>query len=422
MRGLWTSLAALVLGAALLSTAGCSQAEPVPGDADFDPLSQSSAAESVVRTARLAGYDSMASGLDKDRAFVLLGLPALNSAADVEIAWQTGVAALASSYPSADEYLVRIATDRDMLEVIAQGDEAREAVEADDPVALRAASSFVYLGESVGGWNLPAEVYDATYDKVLHYLDQKNRSNGLAGEEGLLIPQADELSSAAVDARESVPGVPAVEASADAGRVWAQRTTDLLVASQAEGTQELGDALYGMSASRESVSRAREWFHIASAVESDVAYGSVLGLVSDYAPLTRESEVTEGPQADAILVAYGDRSAPSSARVVDEFDRVPSADTDGSGESDVLPDHVMEANGGDGAVIAYVVPSGTQVVDADEWLAYDRPDGTRFWLAGEDGLVALTDGSLIGWAFERSEAALVDALNVGSWLEVFPTR
>lgn len=412
----------VLLGMALTLITGCASAEVVPGDPEFDPLAQSSPAEMVARSLRLAGFEEMVVWLDGNQANAWVRIPAVNSAADVELAWQTAAASLAVAYPSAGEYAISIATDRDVLDITAPGDGVRTAVERDDPWALREAAEFSYV-VSAESDELPGNAYDASGDTV-HYLDQKNRSNGLLGDGSLLIEQADELGMAAEDAREAVPGVPAVPADADAGAVWAERTEALLDESGAQGAQELASLLFaqGTSATRESVSQTREWFHIASAVESDASYGSVLGLVADYTELTRDNAVTDGPQAHAVLVAFRDRSAPSSARVVTEFERMPTADTDGTGEADLLPDHVIEANGGAGAVIAYVQPSGTQVVETDVWLAYDRADGTRFWLAGEAGEVALTDGSVIGWAFERSEAALVDEMDVGARLGVFPTR
>jgi len=425
MRQMRTSFLLLltILAFALVLT-GCGGDEPVPGGEGFDPLAVSGPSETVARAMRLAGFEEAIVGNDRSAATVWLRVPEVNSAADVELAWQAGVASLAAAYPSAKQYVVQIASDTDLLEVRVDGGVARDAIESDDAAALHEEADFIYLGRDASPSSLPQGSYDATDEEIINYLDTKNRVNGLVGDEGLMTPQAEELLAAAESARIAVPGIPAVEPGGDAGLVWSARAVALLGISDVEGARDLIDELReaGGGMTREDVQAAREWFHVVSAVEGGQSYGSVLAAAHGTGLIAGDGEVAEGPGAEAILVAIRDRSAPPAARAIELFERAESADTSGTGEAGQLPDITIAANGGESAVIAYLTSDSAQVVETDVWLAYDREDSTRFWLAGEDGVVALTDGSVRGWVFNRDQAALVSADDVGRWFEVFPTR
>lgn len=156
-RRIWLTLAivAVLLGGALwLYGRG---GGPLPASwsflspAEFDALAPSGPAETVLRTVRLAGFERAAVGEAGGVAVLRLEMPGVSSAVDAEIGWQIGFAALSVGYADASEYVVQLFEgDRGLLEVSADGAAAREAVEADDPAALREASRFTYLREADG--------------------------------------------------------------------------------------------------------------------------------------------------------------------------------------------------------------------------------------------------------------------------------
>lgn len=423
MLAVRTSLALLLL-VLLVALLGCDSPEAVPGDEAFDPLAASGPSETVARAMRLGGFEQAIVGEAGGTATVWIRVPSIDSAADVELAWQAGVASLVAAYPSAKEYVVQIASEADLLEVRVNGVAARDVVEDDDADDLKSDAEFAYLGAGSDPSSLPSGSYDATPEEIVNYLDTKNRVNGLVGPEGLATAEAAELLGGAESARASVPGVPAIKAGEDAGLTWSARSLSLLDGSEVAGAAglrgESESAAAGMS--REQVQAAREWFHVVSAVEASTSYGSVLSAAHATGLAAGDSEVSDEDGQDAILVAIRDRDAPQSAKSVTKFERVESADTSGTGEADQLPDRVIAANGGESAVIAYMVEDGSRVVETEAWLAYDRADDTRYWLAGEDAETAFTDASLHGWVYQSSRAALVDANDVGLWLGVFPTR
>ena len=116
-------------------------------------LAASSPAEQTLRTLRLAGIDRAVVGETKGIATARVEIPAVTSAADVEIAWQTAVAALSQSYPRARVYDVQLfgpdATA--LVQLTFPGSEARSDVTANDPAALRRIATIRYLSEQGGG-------------------------------------------------------------------------------------------------------------------------------------------------------------------------------------------------------------------------------------------------------------------------------
>lgn len=142
-------IALVVLGASFYARGG----GPVPSWFPFqsrlgDPLSASGPAETALRTVRLAGFERAVVGNGDGTAVMRLELPQVSSAADVEIAWQTGFAALAAAYPGDDRYAVQVFDgSRSLVEVRGKGRAIRAAVEADDGDALRDAVEFVFLSE-----------------------------------------------------------------------------------------------------------------------------------------------------------------------------------------------------------------------------------------------------------------------------------
>lgn len=121
-----------------------------PGtDAVFGP---SSPAESVLRTLRLAGYQRAAVGDEKGTVVVRVEAPAVSTSADVQLTWQTAMAAVSSAYPSADTLVVQVFVPaQPLLQVSAPAEAVRAAVSTDDAARLRAACSMRYLSELTGG-------------------------------------------------------------------------------------------------------------------------------------------------------------------------------------------------------------------------------------------------------------------------------
>lgn len=143
------AIALVVLGAFLYARGG----GPVPHWFPFraslgDPLASSSPAETALRTVRLAGFERAVVGESDGIAVVRLEMQQVSSAADVEIAWQTGFGALVTSYSGADRYVVQVFDGaRPLVEVGGDGAAVRRAVDDDDGDALRAAVEFVFLSE-----------------------------------------------------------------------------------------------------------------------------------------------------------------------------------------------------------------------------------------------------------------------------------
>lgn len=114
-----------------------------------DPLAASSPEEAALRTIRLAGYERAVVGESGGTAVLRLELPAVTSAADAELAWQSGFAALSGAYPRARSYVVQLFSPgaEPLLEVEVPGDAVRAAVRDDDAAALRKAAGFRHLVE-----------------------------------------------------------------------------------------------------------------------------------------------------------------------------------------------------------------------------------------------------------------------------------
>ncbi len=128
---------------------------PVPRVLSFlspsagDLLSPSGPEETVLRTLRLAGIERAAVGIERGTAAVRIEAPVVSSAADIEIVWQTGMAALAHAYPRASGYVVQVFADGSgFVEVSAEdGDSVRTAVGVGDGAALREIVAVTLLPE-----------------------------------------------------------------------------------------------------------------------------------------------------------------------------------------------------------------------------------------------------------------------------------
>ena len=213
----------------------------------FDPLAPSSPVEAVQRTARLAGFETVTAGEDGGIASVRLTLPAVSSAADVEIAWQTGFAALVVAFPQAREYVVRIQDEQQaLLELRGDVDMVRTAVAVDDARALLDSAEKAYARY------LPADRQPRTDPIGVQpgeYLDAKNRAAGLLGDEGPTVTAAADLVDAVESARAAVPGIPAPPADTDAGVAWAAEALALVrEQTDVEGAAELAADLAAVEA------------------------------------------------------------------------------------------------------------------------------------------------------------------------------
>lgn len=440
----------------------------------LDPLGASSPEEQVLRSMRLAGIDHALAGEQGGHAVVRLELPAVNSAPDLELAWQAGIASLAVAYPSADEYVVQVFLDSvGLLEVSATGADGRaaadgEALARDDlrfaylttaadlagaraidegapsaPSRESTPSALGYVLRGIAGnpWHppvqvpagfgtqaqalaqarppsatsLPPAIVSVGLDLPAGYLDAKNRAAGFVREDGQLSGTAAELVSLAEEARSNAPGIPALAAGTDPARFWAETVAGLLANSRpgVDGADDMLQALAD-TATPESdprkVSLVRAVAMTVMAVESD-GFGDNVAAFADLSQEVADVPLPAGPAADAVLVAACCIRAPEDAKQVVLFERVESLDRD----PDALEDSVGDAlPAWDGASFTYGAPDAPVTVAPELWLGYRRADGREYLLAGANGPVALTDASLTGWAYEMPRIAIVDAADVGS--------
>ncbi len=374
------------------------------------------AAETVLRTSRLAGYLAAEVGADRSEAVVALRLPSANSAADIELAWQTGMAILSEAYPKARSYRVVVGTeDVALLSVTARRRDAREAVEQDDPAALKAAATFRLLahvsdqGELVPAGGVGTQTRESE-------LDSANRATGLTTPSGPTVKDAGALKDAWRRGYEAAPGVATPsEGGEAAARYAADRIERALSGASVDGATALEGLVPGLVAGQDAW-LLRQWAATAEAVAAEEALPSVLALT---AAATRE--VGDGVRRNGGPGKYGRQQDGS----VLEFERVDDLDVAGT----------VDGTGVVPATLArYGVPRDARIglmwrpndssplvfAGADEWRAFRAPDGAVYWMAGERGDVALTETSLRGWAYETPSATLVDAKDVTREYGTYP--
>lgn len=444
-RPVW--LASLVLGAVLAGILVFHALTDAGG-----PLEPSGPEETVLRVLRLAGMERAAIGVADDTAVLRLDVPTIISPPDVEIAWQTGLAALAEVYPDAEWYTMQLFTDAaPLVELRAAGTDVRAAVDADDPAALRAAIDPRYIARSgeetgpaeasedvarvvpepelavaqsllgatpEGAMPLPAGAVATDVHLAGGYLDAKNRAAGLLGDEG---PSgtAVALSRAAAAARRSAPPVAAPAPGESVVARYIERLGAAIGAPAAGGTDGLraeAEALAGRG-DRDAIARLRALVICAEALDGG---GGAAGMVRGSAELTRQvaaAPLEPGAMSDAVLAAADTDDAPRDAVDVRAFERTPERDV-GSGVSaggTELPAVVLRlhARTGTPPVLGWATPAGGQTAAPGSWQAFRRADGSMYWLAGDDGIAALTDASVLGWAFSARRAAVVDAARCG---------
>lgn len=447
---------------------------------EADPLADSTPAEVALRAMRLAGFDRAVAGDSGGTAVLRIAIPDVASAAELEIAWQAAVGALFAAYPDNDRYVVQLfgPIAMPLLELRFEDARAvRAAVEADDPGALRAAAGFTYLGPGeqpsgprvvgkpgvldyiltgLSGTSLPetlllpSELADSAGALVqsapvgamtlprnaeavdIHVsgaqLDAENRAAGLLSEDGPTAQGSDVAGPAAARMRRAVPGLPAVAPDASAADAWRDRAVSALERTpDIAGAGSLRERIGGVTDDGRGLTTVemRTWYHVATAVGS-AAYGSVLVGAAGVATVVATSRLEGDAARDAVLAAAGSDAAPDGAKVVHEFTRDASLDASASPDGDTVVAATLATSGDErGGVpgLRYETSEGGFAIEAPAtWLAYRRPDGRIFWLAGEAGERALTDSSLIGWAHTARRSSLVNANDCGRVLAVYPTE
>lgn len=446
-----------------------------------DPLAPSDASEQALRMLRLAGVEDAVVGEERGTAIVRVQVPAVSSAADVEVAWQVAVTALAEAYPRAGTYTVQLFGPGalPLVEYTAGGRDVRRAIDADDPAKLRGAADVRSLFEEFpaadtlagatpsGAVALPQDALATGSGASGPYLEAKNRAATLMGDDGASARRA---KADAESLRLAVPGRAAPGPDEDTGLVLAQRLS-ALVSSGGAGSATIANSpplsrfvdSFEPGADPTRVLALRALLAAAEAVTAEKPFGSVISATRETArfvvviePPDPDGESVQGSLADAILVAAQSPDAPADARVVIRFIHDESRDFDAA-SMDVTADAVASAStsastsstdlaqidAGDLTIPAEVLSTVRRDAASDgglpavsweatgdvrrqaapaTWLAYRRGDGRVFWLAGEDGPVALADASLGGWAWSARRAHVVDATDVGRVLSEIELR
>lgn len=405
MRPAGRALAGVALCGVVLVTgllvAGCDKGQHM----------DSSSNETALRATRLVGYPAAQVGVDRARASLSLVLPSVSSAADIELAWQTGMAILTEAYPASPLYRVVIRTpERALLSAEAVGSAVLESVAKDDPMSLKKATTFIVLANvTVPAKLLPEE--SVTTTGQANELDSANRAAGVETTGGPAVTQAEALTAAWKDAYAKTPGVPAPQGGAqEAARFAAGRVKTALKLHSVDGDRALEKVLAKFVVASD-VEALRQWAATVEAVASKVPLASVLELTAG-----ATQEVAESKPVGAL---------PQGA--ITALERVPSLDVTamrsvqetGFGEEALVKYGVSR---GDRRGFAYRVKgsSGGETVAApDVWLAYRWSDGAIYWLAGQGGAVALTDTSLRGWGYQIPSASLVEAADISRVVATF---
>ncbi len=439
-------IVALALVAALLVT-GCGSRTPPPIQHARDPLAASVPAEAVVRVLRLAGFERSAVGLSGRTVIVRVEIPDATSAADVQLAWQTGLVAGAFAFDDARDVVAQLFTpQQSLLQVEIPARRIRSAVENDDAEALRAAATFRLLAETAkvavpdarsaalrleyakppGAEELPEARLVVDVQVPGGYLDEKNRALGWFDRSG---PQADITANSTArweGARKAVPGVPATLPGEGALQATASRLLNALDDDVA-GSAELA-ALVREQAAKGSPSfwipRLRAWTRAVEAVSAERQYGSVLKPTAAAMEYLRTSAIRPGEPGEEPVKAAADRGEGLREFVeVRHFPRAAELDVSGrsSGSAEeTIMSRVLDRYGVSSAGVAIRSTVVTATYAPEVWLGYRRADGRVFWVADRGGDIALTDGTITGWAYSIPQARLVDAERVGRLLETLP--
>lgn len=289
------------------------------------------------------------------------------------------------------------------------------------PVPLALAKSARALKDAAppGAAKLPADSVAVDVDVPGAYLDAKNRAAGLLATTGPTGDAGKRLTLAWAPARAAAVPLPD---PATAAQDLVRQLRDQDVAGSADLARDVEAALRSGAA---DPALLQAWQAIATAVRQAVA-GSVLGATQAEVDAVRSVVVPRtGPYAAAVLVSLGSRAVPPPA--FDVRGMAPDRSLDSSGSAPTgFPGIVLARAGGTTSggpgTLTYTTAAGRTTIAPDVWLAYERADGTIFWLAGSEGAVALQDGTLRGAGFTLPRAYLDDASYVGRILAVFDLR
>lgn len=448
-------------------------------DARSDPLAESDSDESALRTMRLAGFERAVVGAEGGSAVLRVELPTVTTAADLEIAWQTGYATLAVVYPDANEYVIQLFEGaHGLLELSAQGSVIRQAVSADDAFALKEATDFTFLRDKPGtttptsnaeepatqlsGWweyvlrgvrgavpppsigmpqaltsparnlvdadpigirALPGDTLAIDRDVSGAYLDAKNAAAGSLG-----VEPAKDLRAVAVAMRAAVGGIPAPEPG-KAAEAYVRRIVAAFTGRAAAESEILGDLeRIGASEVEPSSAQVLELRTLASAAEAIASphpYGSVLRGVSEQARDVADSALDDDRALrNAVLAAVLSPAVRQDALSVLAFEREPSADVSaislGAGAEATATVAALFAS--HDQAITWQTADDPRALAPQDFQAYRRADGTQFWVGSDDSDLALREATLDGWAFSTPMAAIVSADQVGQWFAVFPVQ
>ena len=353
-------------------------------------LAESSPAEAALRALRLAGIERAVVGEQGSDIVARIQVPAITSAADIEMAWQTAATVLSQSHPGARTYVVQLfGLDAvPLIEVSLPGRETRETVGANDAAALRSAATVRYLSPApisappagrapaavsataipslvdyvvrgligrpqsihatvapeqaraaralrdavpAGAVAVPPDALVADVDVAGAYLDAKNRAAGVLGETGPVGEYAATARAAVAADRAAVPGRPAPGPDEDAGMSYSRRLGILLAPQLADvaGARALSEAATAIAPGAEgaTVIRLRTWLAVVEAMSAEKPFGSVLGPAAASVRATASARVVQrGPLAEAVRAAAGSSETPAYSVAVARFTRVRSAD------------------------------------------------------------------------------------------------
>lgn len=455
------ALVALIASAALVFAIYMGQLRAPHGDFEVRPLAPSTPAETTLRALRLAGIEHASVGLWRDATLVRVAVPAIDTSADIEIALQAAAAAVAAGFPESEAYTVQLfQADQPLLQAEWSGEDVRSAISGDDALELRRTGSFTFLtaaAEAATEPELPTVILEPeesvrfagllrearpqngpgffgpatsiSIEAPGHYLDDKNRVFGVFGDES---PARESIAALATEAeamRRAAPGIPATPPGGDAGWIWVQRASEALrrlaatrpanVVAVSEVAAEVSQAPPAPGTGQ--LERVRGIALAAMALEGE-SPGTLLRLAHEAALYVRDSRPAEEFDLSILRQLVPVAEEDLAASEITGLKRTQELDFELAGPAGrgSAVHEAVNAAGKEG--ISYTHDGALETLAPQRWLAYSRSDGKIYWLAGEDGDVALTDGELHGWGWVKERAYIVDARHFGRVIAYVPVR
>ncbi|HEY3318291.1 MAG TPA: hypothetical protein VGK50_07715 [Coriobacteriia bacterium] len=308
------------------------------------------------------------------------------------------------------------------LDFVARGIAGAPGVPA-APVPLALSTSARALEDAAppGATRLPADAVAIDVDVPGAYLDAKNRAAGLldeggpAGAAGGALRKAWNAGEIPASVNYSPPGYDVLR------QLKALLAEQKAIRGAAELTSDVAGAVGGAD-----TRLLQAWLNVARALGDEKPHSVLAATAGELQAVAEAPLPRSGPLADAVLVAMRSRLAPPGAADVRAMQRDASQDASGSAAGDRFPDRVLARAGGStsagAGTLSFDTSTGRTTLAPGAWPAYRRGDGTPFWLAGPDGTVALTDGTLRGAGFTVPRAFLVDAADAGRVVAVYDLR